>query len=129
MGEFGKRFKQLRLARDLSLREFCAVNGIDASNLSKMERGVLQPPPGETLERYLGALGLSKGSDVWYELHDLAASEKGQIPADILSDDFISQRLPAFFRAARETKSMSDEDRGDQIVEKLKEVIRKAWTP
>ena len=125
MGNFGKRFKDYRLKNGLSLREFCSKNEIDASNLSKMERGVLIPPR-ETLERYVLALGLSKESDEWYELHDLAATEKGQIPSDIVSDEFINERMPAFFRAARATKGIED---GEELSEKLKEIIRKAWTP
>lgn len=126
MGEFGSRFKQLRLEKALSLREFCFQNGIDASNLSKMERGVLPPPSGDKLEHYLSALGLEKGSEKRYDFHDLASAERGQIPEDIADDEFINKRMPVFFRAARETKGIDD---GNEIVEKLRDIIKKAWTP
>jgi len=99
---FGQKFRQLRLRLGLSLREFCLKHGLDASNMSKLERGRLAPPQKrEILEHYAECLGLESGSDDWYEFFDLAAAEAGRIPEDILNDDELLKKVPILFRAAR----------------------------
>lgn len=42
---YGQRLKSLRLARRLRLREAARIMGMDPSNLSKMERGLVRPQP------------------------------------------------------------------------------------
>jgi transcriptional regulator with XRE-family HTH domain len=42
--KFGAYIKEKRLRQEITLREFCRALGIDASNWSKVERGLLQPP-------------------------------------------------------------------------------------
>ena len=46
MDRFGILFKSRRAALGVSLRRFCEMHGLDASNISKLERGVLPPPAG-----------------------------------------------------------------------------------
>ena len=42
---YGQRLKAIRHERRLSLRQAAALAGIDPSNLSKMERGIVRPRP------------------------------------------------------------------------------------
>jgi hypothetical protein len=44
---FGEFIKILRLDRDIGIREFCRQLSIDASNWSKVERGILPTPQGD----------------------------------------------------------------------------------
>lgn len=39
----GKKLKELRLSKNVSLRAAAIKLNVDASNLSKMERGIIQP--------------------------------------------------------------------------------------
>ena len=118
---FGQMLRKLRLANELSLREFCLRYGHDASNMSKIERGRLGPPQRpEQLEQLAAQLGLEDGTRQWQEFMDLAAAEAGRIPKDILSDKHVLQKLPILFRAAR------GQEVSRQDIEKLIEQIRKA---
>ena len=112
---FGAFFKSRRLAKKLGLREFCQKYGLDAGNISKLERGVL-PPPGsqKKLEEYAAYLGIQQGSDDWYEFFDLAASESGKIPPDLMSDERLVEKLPVFFRTIRGQKV--SEEKLDELV-------------
>jgi len=100
MSAFSETIKQLRIANRLTLRDFCSKVGLDASNWSKVERGV-NPPPGDiaTLERIANCLGLAK--DKKTDLFDLAAASRKEIPADLAENAILLKALPAFFRAAR----------------------------
>ena len=118
---FGEMVRKLRLAKELSLREFCLRYGHDASNMSKIERGRLGPPQRpEQLEQLAAQLGLEDGTPEWREFMDLAAAETGRIPKDILSDKQVLQKLPILFRAAR------GQEVSRQDMEKLIEDMRKA---
>lgn len=118
---FGEYFAFLRRRTDLSLREFCELHGFDAGNISKIERGKLAPPRGqEKLAEYALALALTEGSDEWFQLFDLAAASRGEIPADLLEDAEVVDQLPVLFRTLR----------GEQVPEeqlhKLLDIIRRA---
>jgi len=115
---FGDYFKDLRIARGKTLRRFCLENGFDASNLSKMERGLLAPPPHETLEKYAKCLDIEEGSKEWYTLFDLAAAARGEIPSDILSDEELVAKLPLVFRTVRGEKVPRDQL--DQLIEVIR---------
>ena len=50
---FGEFFKESRIKRNFTLREFCNKFGYDPGNISKIERGLLKPPGRrEKLEKY-----------------------------------------------------------------------------
>jgi transcriptional regulator with XRE-family HTH domain len=116
---FGEFFKQRRIVLGLTLREFCRRNGLDPGNISRLERGLLPPPQGrETLEHYARLLKLKKGSDEWYTFFDLAAAENGRIPAEILEDKEVLEKLPILFRTLRGQK-VPDEQL-DELVRKLR---------
>lgn len=57
----GERLKELRTARDLSLRELAAQAGVSATLLSQIERAVTDPSL-ETLRRLAGVFGESVSS-------------------------------------------------------------------
>jgi len=117
---FGKFIKSQRLKKDIGLREFCRLLSVDASNWSKIERGILQPPQDETkLEQIAKILGIDRESEKFIELKDMADIDSGIIPKDILSDKEVLNSLPMFFRTVRSDKPTPEE------LEKLIETIRK----
>jgi len=110
---FGRFFRQLRLKRGLSLRQFCLEHGFDPGNLSKLERGRILPPRSrEKLSEYAQALGLEEGSDDWYQFFDLAAIAAEMLPPTLLSDKEVLARLPLVCRTVRnEHMEAADLDR------------------
>ncbi len=107
---FGEFIKILRLDRDIGLREFCRRLSIDASNWSKVERGILLPPQDdEKLDQIAKVVGIKKGSEIYSELKDKAAIDAGIIPKDLLSDQETLNSLPMFFRTVRSEKPTSEE--------------------
>ena len=116
--EFGKRFKQSRMAGGKTLREFARENGFDHGNLSRIERGRAKPPTGKTLDKYLTALGIKRESDEWYEFHDLAAACAGEVPEDIMNDEEVVKKLPVVFRTLARRRPSKDE------LDKLIKIIR-----
>lgn len=102
---FGSFFKELRIRRGMTLRQFCQRYRLDPGNLSKLERRLLPPPHSdEKLIQYAKALGLLKGSAEWYTFFDLAAAERGKIPSDMLEDKELAGKLPILFRTLRGQK-------------------------
>ena len=122
MGRFGDFVRARRAEMGVPLRVFCDENGIDPSNWSKLERGRLAPPQGETLERYARALRLKKNSPRWFEFCDLASAETGRIPPD-LTEGEIAARLPVLFRTLRESAKDGGRDK-KRLLDDLKEIIR-----
>ncbi len=120
MPRFGELLKAFRLEAGLSLREFCARNGFDAGNYSKLERGRFAPPETEDRVRlYAEALGLSPGSDEWMALFDAAAAGRGRIPDDIMSDEEVVDKLPVLFRTIRSEQQSGSIDL-DDLIERIK---------
>ncbi|MBI5361359.1 MAG: helix-turn-helix transcriptional regulator [Planctomycetes bacterium] len=118
---FGEFFKNKRISLGFTLRRFCEEHGLDAGNLSRMERGILPPPQKrEKLEEYAGYLKIKEGSDEWYQFFDLARASAGKLPDEILNDAELVQKLPMVFRTMRGQKLS-----GEQLKE-LIEKIRKA---
>jgi transcriptional regulator with XRE-family HTH domain len=107
---FGEFVKTLRIERDIGLREFCRRLSIDASNWSKVERGVLAPPQDkDKLDQIAEVLRIKKGSELYNELTDKASIDAGIIPKDILSDQETLNALPMFFRTVRSEKPTAEE--------------------
>ena len=118
---FGAFVRARRAALRLSLRAFAEKAGLDAGNVSRLERGRTAPPESEEiLGRIAGALKLREGTPDYQQLIDLAAVAKGRVPADLLTDEEAAARLPVLFRTLR-NKPLS----GEQF-EKLIDAIRKA---
>jgi len=117
---FGEFIKERRIAKGISLREFCKRLEIDASNWSKVERGVLAPPQDEErLKDIARALDIKFRSALWKEMKDKANIDAGIIPEDILSDEKVLNSLPIFFRTIRSEKPTPED------LNKLINMIRK----
>lgn len=118
---FGEFFKAKRIELGQTLREFCKLHGLDAGNISKIERGVLSPPEAkEKLGQYCECLGIKEGSSDWYEFFDLAAAAKGSIPADLRTDQRVLDALPIIFRTFRNRKLSATKI--DELIEAIKKV-------
>jgi len=118
---FGDFFKEKRIGLKKTLRQFCMENGLDPGNISKLERGLMQPPQGsDKLEEYAKYLHIKKGTDDWYKFFDLAAVEGGRIPEELLNDAKIAASLPILFRTLRGKKI------SEKKLDELVEMIRKA---
>lgn len=102
---FGEYFKRKRMMIGKTLRQFCLDNGLDAGNISKIERGILPPPQSrEKLEKYAEYLGIKEGSDEWLEFFDIARTDLGRIPEEILANKDIAAHLPLVFRTLKGQK-------------------------
>jgi transcriptional regulator with XRE-family HTH domain len=100
-GRCGELLKELRIRSGRTLRDFCTVNGFDAGNYSRIERGLFAPPQGEKLAEYAMALGVEKGSDIYIDIFDRAAADRGELPHDLLADEQLVAELPLLFRTLR----------------------------
>ena len=117
---FGEFIKERRIEKSISLREFCKRIEIDASNWSKVERGLLAPPQDEEkLRKIAQVLNIKFGSPLWKEMKDKANIDAGIIPEDILTDQRVLNSLPLFFRTIRSEKPTPEE------LDKLIDMIRK----
>src|SRR4030043_380464 len=82
---FGEFIKERRIAKGISLREFCKRIEIDASNWSKVERSLLAPPQDEEkLRKIAQLLDVKIGSPLWKEMKDKA-------------DETRNKKTPCFF--------------------------------
>jgi len=121
---FGGYFKKKRLEIVKTLRQFCLENGLDPGNISKIERGILPPPQSrEKLAHYAKCLGIVEGSDEWLEFFDIARTDIGRIPEEILADSNIVAKLPLVFRTLKGLKLT-----GEQL-EKLARELEKLNDP
>ena len=97
---FGKLIKELRIGKELTLRQCSADLDVDPSNWSKIERNITPPPKDSSvLERWAAFFALA--GDKKLEFFDLAALARKEIPADMASDEAVIGALPVFFRAVR----------------------------
>ena len=116
---FGEYVKNKRLEKNLTLREFCRRLEEDASNWSKIERGVLGPPQDtEKLRKIAAILGIAKGGSEWKEFVDMATVGAGVIPEYIMSDKKIVDALPFFFRTVGSVKPTKEEL--EELIEAIK---------
>ncbi|MFW5861817.1 MAG: helix-turn-helix domain-containing protein [Spirochaetota bacterium] len=109
METFGTFFQKERQKLGISLRKFCLDNNLDPSNISKMERGLINPPSEDILLKYAKALNISTDSETWTKMRDLAHIARQSIPPEVLSNEQIAERLPLFFRSARGEKLTEEE--------------------
>ena len=59
---FADYVREKRISAGLTLREFCRKSGIDSSNWSKVERGLLSPPQSkEILTEVASFLNIEEG--------------------------------------------------------------------
>ncbi len=116
--EFGIYLKSLRIDADMTLRSFAEASDYDVSNLSKIERGILPPPPGNLLLRkWANLLGLAADSTGYQLFMDLAAVTRSKTP-DGVSQKEAAQYLPAFYRTLRNKRK--DQQSYNRLIELLK---------
>jgi len=121
LNKFGSILKELRIKKELGLREVCQIINYDPSNWSKIERGKIPPPSDEkVLRRWAKSLGLSGNERKIQEFIDKAKVTQGTIPQDILSKSNAVEYLPAFFRTLRNKKLTKEE------IDRLMELIMNA---
>lgn len=97
--EFGAFFRQLRIDSGLSLGKFSKAVQYDVSNLSKIERGLIPPPPSNIqLRLWLRELGIDKNNDNYLKFLTLASLTRAEFPDGVAKKDIL-QFLPAFYRA------------------------------
>lgn len=100
---FHELLRFYRLRKRMGIREYCEVSGIDFSNYSKYERGVLKPPTKESALRMITkAMDLS--NDEFEELRELAYLAKEQIPPRVLERLGRGEKMTTFFRAMGDEK-------------------------
>ena len=76
---FGEYIKEKRINKNISFGEFCKLMEVDASNWSKIERGLLTPPKdGEKLQKIAQLLVIQVGSVMWKEMKDLDSIDVGE---------------------------------------------------
>ncbi len=116
---FGRILRDLRIKKELTLREVCKLVDYDPSNWSKIERGKTSPPSDEKiLRKWAKVLGISMDKKGIQGFIDEAMVAQGIIPTDILSQKEIVEYLPAFFRTLRNKKPTKEE------IDRLIEIIR-----
>jgi transcriptional regulator with XRE-family HTH domain len=117
--KFSENLKKIRTDKGLSLREICKKVGYDASNWSKVERGIISPPADEKiLSKWARAFGLKQNSKEYKNFIDEALIAQGIIPEDILGRSDAINYLPAVFRTLRNEKPTKEE------IDRLIELIR-----
>jgi transcriptional regulator with XRE-family HTH domain len=118
---FANFIRVKRIAAGLTLREFCRLIGFDASNWSKIERGLSTPPQSKNvLDGIASVLKIEEGSQEYKEMFDLAALSS--IPDGLIEEELLAQ-LPVFFRTVRGENPTNEE------LKTLITKIRSAWTP
>ena len=100
MKTFGEFVKELRVSKNITLREFCRKTLQDPSNWSKVEREIIPPPKSKTVLEQIGrVLEIEPGTDYYNTLFDLAAISF--IPSELVDEKEILKHLPVFFRTVR----------------------------
>jgi transcriptional regulator with XRE-family HTH domain len=102
---FAEFFRKKRLQAGFSLRSFCKMFNYDPGNISKMERGLLNPPSSsEKLEEFARNLGITPNSDEWSQFMELACIAQGKIPKEVIENEAAVSMLPVIFRTLRGDK-------------------------
>ena len=118
---FGELVKDLRIAQQKTLRQFCHENGLDPSNWSKIERGVNPPPKDEdTLAKWASLLGVEPESEAWADFMIQAEVSRGNIPREVMDDEKLLKKLPVFFRTVRGAELTAEQL--DNFIEDLRKV-------
>lgn len=107
--KFHELFKKRRMAIG-SVREFARLSGLDVAYISRLENGIVLPPKDkEKLAKLAAVLGITRGSDEWWNFMDLAAIAKNELPEDLHDNERVAKILPAFYRTLRQQNLDEDE--------------------
>lgn len=117
--KFGNILKELRIRREITLREASRLTNYDPSNWSKIERGKISPPSNEKiLRKWAEVLGLNKNET--QNFIDEAKIAQGLLPRDIIAVGSRVNCLPAFYRTLRNKKPSKQEI--DKLIKLIKKV-------
>jgi transcriptional regulator with XRE-family HTH domain len=121
--KFGDFIKGKRLELGISLREFCQRHGEDASNWSKLERGLMQPPSSVVRLEQIGTyLRFEPESTEMMDLKDMASITRGEFPQSVLENEELMSKLPLVFRTANGAPS-------EKVLLELAKIIKDANSP
>lgn len=108
--KFGGLLYDLRIKKELTLREMCRRVNYDPSNFSKIERGKMSPPVDEKiLNLWARTLGLKNGTKEFDNFIYNANVAQGIIPSEIMAEKDLVAALPAFFRTLKNRKPNKEE--------------------
>ena len=97
---FGSFIRARRLSLEISARAVAAEAGMQPSNLSNLEHGLLKPPQDPIKLTRLGeALKLAVGTEEFVIFADLAAKANNSIPADIAQMITEDEAIPLMLRS------------------------------
>lgn len=99
---FDRFLREKRLEKNLGLREFARLIGMQPSNYCSIEAGSLPAPPEDKLRRIAATLGLSIEDQRL--LFDLAARSKDDIPVDLKNLIKKDAVIPALLRTVEDEK-------------------------
>jgi len=117
--KFGELLYELRIKKEITLREMCRKINYDPSNWSKIERGKIAPPSDKkTLELWAKTLGLKKDNKEWDNFIFQANVSQGIIPFEIMKERELVAALPAFFRTLKNRKPNKEDI--DKIISLIK---------
>lgn len=117
--KFGEFLYDLRIKKELTLRETCRKVNYDPSNWSKIERGKIAPPSDrKIMELWARTLGLKKDSKEFDNFIYNADVAQGIIPFEIMEEKELVAALPAFFRTLKNKKP--DKGEMDNIINLIK---------
>ncbi len=116
MKTFGEYVRQLRIEKDITLREFCRSIEVDPSNWSKVENSISPAPKSKIVLNQIEKT-LTLNSEQKNDLYVLAFVES--IPDDLRPSDYCLSKLPIFLRTLRGGKPSEAELR--MLIQKILE--------
>lgn len=106
--KYGVMLRDLRVRKEMTLRELALNSDIDVAYLSRVERGTIPPPQKEELLDAINeALGVTKQEA--QQLRDQAAIDNKQFPKDIAEDLDKMVGIPLLLRTVANKKLSADE--------------------
>ena len=120
---FGDYVKARRLDLEIGQREFAALIGVEASNYSKIERGLKSAPTGERLVPYVTALEFEVDGKEHLLMDDMAHVANGAIPTKMLTDERLAGKLPLLFNG------MANGAFSDEQIDEILATVREAHRP
>ena len=104
---FHEYLENLRISKELGMRELAHKIGMDVGNYSRLERGITSPPNKDEFYNKVSD-NLNLGEDESLKLRELAELSKGKIPKDIVNEVKQYEYLPVLLRTIA-NKQLTDE--------------------
>lgn len=105
---YGSKIRQIRVEKEMTLRELSTRSDIDNAYLSRVERETIKPPQDvELLDAINSALELEENQA--QELKDQAAVDNEKFPTDIANQINKVDGFPLFLRTVSNKKLTNEE--------------------